>query len=209
MAITTRFLVLSVLVQHALSYTSTFTGQSPSALLAPPARRSCPAPRSFMDMKKGKPNVPPQMRGNYKQQKKMQEVRENMEAASTPGQDGMPIFNLFVRSPKGNMWYPCGSFKGDEKSAALAASWRDGGLLSTISKNQLDSGVSGSLAQDQRKLEESIIRGYPQLRKSRNQLEYGYKLAYEGLSDEQTKMNIVKPEKKTGFADQVKGLFGQ
>ena len=36
------------------------------------------------------------------------------------------------------MWYPCGSFKGDEKSAALCENYASNGLLSSISKNQLD-----------------------------------------------------------------------
>ena len=68
------------------------------------------------------------------------------------------------------MWYPCGSFKGDDRSAALCSSWRDGGLLAGISKNQLDAGVSGSLYRDQDKLIETICRGYPQLRKAKDEL---------------------------------------
>lgn len=33
------------------------------------------------------------------------------------GPDGFPIFNLFVRTNQGaKIWYPCGSFKGDEVS---------------------------------------------------------------------------------------------
>ncbi len=74
------------------------------------------------------------------------------------------------------MWYPCGSFKGDDRSAALCSSWRDGGLLAGISKNQLDSGVSGSLFRDQEKLVETICRGYPQLRKSKDELGMCYVL---------------------------------
>ena len=68
------------------------------------------------------------------------------------------------------MWYPCGSFKGDDRSAALCSSWRDNGLLAGISKNQLDAGVSGSLFRDQANLIETICRGYPQLRKAKDEL---------------------------------------
>ena len=69
------------------------------------------------------------------------------------------------------MWYPCGSFKGDEKSKALAQGYSDGGMMAGISKKQLDSGIAGSLAQDEARLKESVVRSYPQLRKSKDELE--------------------------------------
>jgi len=58
---------------------------------------------SSMEMKKGKPNVPPQMRGQYMKQQERQAMREQMVAASKPGADGLPVFNLFVRTKKGNV----------------------------------------------------------------------------------------------------------
>lgn len=106
------------------------------------------------------------------------------------------------------MWYPCGSFKGDERSMALASSWRDDGLLAGVSKNQLDAGVAGSLASDLNKLKETVVRAYPQLRKSREDLEFGYKLAFDGLSDEQKKINFVEPKERKGFMDNFTGMFG-
>jgi len=54
-------------------------------------------------MKKGKPNVPPNMRGDYKRQKEMSQMRDQMVAASQPGKDGMPVFNLFVRTKRANV----------------------------------------------------------------------------------------------------------
>jgi hypothetical protein len=105
------------------------------------------------------------------------------------------------------MWYPCGSFKGDERSSALCSSWRDDGLLSGVSKNQLDSGVAGSLYSDKDRLIETICRGYPQLRKSKDSLEFGYKLAYEGLSEEKSQINIVVPAEQKGFFDGIKNAF--
>jgi len=160
-----------------------------------------------LTMKKGA-NVPPQMRANYKRQKEVSQMRQEMEAAQQPGSDGLPVFNLFVRSPVGNMWYPCGSFKGDDKSAALATSWRDNGFMSGMSKNQLDSGIAGSLYRDIPQLEGSIFRTYPQLRKSKGKLEYGYKLAFEGLSEEQSKISQIEPKEMKGFLDGIKGSFG-
>ena len=105
------------------------------------------------------------------------------------------------------MWYPCGSFKGDEKSAALAQNYVDDGLLASISKNQLDGGVAGSLFRDKERLEETVVRGYPQLRKERGSLEYGYKLSFPGLNKEQEKMNVVVIKKQEGWFDGIKNAF--
>ena len=161
-------------------------------------------------MKKGKPNLPPQMRGDYKNRQKMAEMRKQMEAAQTPGADGLPIFNLFVRTKRANVWYPCGSFKGDERSAALAKSWNDGGLLAGISKKQLDGGIAGSLHKDLPRLKESIVRTYPQLKKSRDEIEFGYKLAVKGLDEEKGKeIFAVEPKEQKGVFDGIRNMFGQ
>ena len=242
-----------------------------------------------MEMKKGKANVPPMMRGQYKRQQQMAQMREQMVEAQTAGSDGLPVFNLFVRTKKQNvssvasfsskhkriqgiqkkdpkmkinsapqisiplfsedcfviettdtctiivilhfalqcshinpvspsfspfklmifqMWYPCGSFKGDDRSAALAKSYADGGMLSGISKKQLDGGIAGSLFRDLPKLKETVVRAYPQLRKSRDDFEFGYKLAYEGLSDEQSKEIIpVEPKEQSGPLDGLRNIF--
>jgi len=65
------------------------------------------------------------------------------------------------------------------------------------------------MAQDLTKLEQQVFRSLPQLRKSKGNLEFGYRLAFDGLSEEQKKMNIIVPEKKDGFFDKLKGAFGQ
>ena len=58
---------------------------------------------SKLDMKKGKANVPPQMRGQYKKQQEMAEMRRQVMEASQPGADGLPVFNLFVRTKRQNV----------------------------------------------------------------------------------------------------------
>jgi len=158
-------------------------------------------------MKKGKPNVPANMRSQYNKRKEMSQAGQDMIASQSPGSDGFPIFNLFVRTKTASIWYPCGSFKGDERSMALATTWRDGGLLAGVSKNQLDGGIAGSLHQEMKKLTESAVRTYPQLRKSREDLEFGYKLAFEGLSVEQQQTCVVEPKENKGLADSVKYSF--
>lgn len=56
-----------------------------------------------MEMKKSKPNLPPQMRGQYKQQKEMALMRKEMDAATKQGNDGLPVFNLYVRTKTANV----------------------------------------------------------------------------------------------------------
>ena len=56
-----------------------------------------------MVMKKGKANVPPQMRGQYKKQQEMRQMQQQMSAASKVGDDGLPVFNLFVRTKRQNV----------------------------------------------------------------------------------------------------------
>ena len=52
-------------------------------------------------------------------------------------------------------------------------------------EKQIDAGVAGSLFRDQNRLTETICRTYPQLRKSKDGFEFGFKLAYDGLTEEQ------------------------
>jgi hypothetical protein len=58
---------------------------------------------NLLEMKKGKANVPPQMRSQYKRQQEMQLQREQMIASTQPGEDNLPIFNLFVRTKRANL----------------------------------------------------------------------------------------------------------
>jgi hypothetical protein len=106
------------------------------------------------------------------------------------------------------MWYPCGSFKGDDRSAALAKGYADDGIFAGISKKQLDSGIEGSLFRDLERLKETVVRAYPQFRKSRAEFEFGYKLAYDGLTEEQqNKICPVEPKEQKGVLDGIKNMF--
>lgn len=58
---------------------------------------------STLEMKKGKENVPPAMRSQYRRQKEMSKMREQMIEAQKPGPDGLPVFNLFVRTKRANV----------------------------------------------------------------------------------------------------------
>ena len=74
---------------------SVFGGRSLSAEQRIPAGRTT---RGDMCMKKGKPNVPLEMRGQYKKSQETAQMRDQMQAAQSPGSDGLPVFNLYVRS---------------------------------------------------------------------------------------------------------------
>lgn len=90
----------------------------------------------------------------------------------------------------------------------MAKSYSEGGMLSGISKKQLDGGIAGSLFQDLDRLVETVCRAYPQLRKSRKEFEFGYKLSFEGLSVEQAKEVIpVEPKENKGIFDGVRNIF--
>jgi len=182
-------------VGHGVYHTSATTSSTTSS-------------SATLEMKKGKPNVSPNMRSQYARAQEMESYRQSMMDSQRMGADGFPVFNLYVRTSLKNMWYPCGSFKGDEKSAALCQNYADNGLLSSISKNQLDSGVGGSLYRDLARLEETIVRGYPQLRKEKGNLEFGYKLSFGGLSKEQEKIQVVEVKEQKGFFDGLKNVFG-
>jgi hypothetical protein len=58
---------------------------------------------ALMEMKKGKANVPPQMRGQYKRQQEQAAQRQQMDEQSKPGADGLPVFNLYVRTKLQNV----------------------------------------------------------------------------------------------------------
>jgi len=161
---------------------------------------------STLEMKGGK-GVPRQMRSQLKRQQEIGEMREQMASNQSYGADGLPVFNLFVRTPRANLWYPCGSFKGDDRSGALCSNYQKDGFLAGISKKQIDAGVSGSLFRDQAKLVETICRQYPQLRKSKDELQFGFKLSYEGLSEEQSKVTLVEPKEQKGVLDGIKTMF--
>jgi hypothetical protein len=56
-----------------------------------------------MEMKKGKANLPPQMRSQYKKDQQTASTMREMKEASTVGADGLPVFNLFVRTKRQNV----------------------------------------------------------------------------------------------------------
>jgi hypothetical protein len=100
-------LLLCFLASSATAWTmtgSSVSGFGGSVLLARDNSVATNAGASTgMVMKKGKSKVPQQMRATYEKQKEMAGMRAQMDAASKPGEDGLPIFNLFVRTKAKNV----------------------------------------------------------------------------------------------------------
>mmetsp|Transcript_5435 Transcript_5435/g.10867 ORF Transcript_5435/g.10867 Transcript_5435/m.10867 type:complete len:224 (-) Transcript_5435:135-806(-) len=194
----------------SLSSLTSISGSSTPRVGPTPTQTSHISSLHNLEMKKGKANVPPMMRSQYKQQQNMNSMREQMIEAQTVGADGIPIFNMFVKSSKGaGMWYPCGSFKGDERTKALVDS--QDGLLGGMAKKQLEQGVANSLYDSIGQLKESVVRSYPQLKKSKEDLKWGYKVnVAEGTpnKEELAKIKEITPEPRPeGFLDNVKNMF--
>ena len=81
------------------SITSSFGGSVLLTGSSPVTNRNA----ATIEMKKGKDNVPPAMRAQYKKQKELQGMRQQMVESQQPGSDGLPVFNLFVRTPRANV----------------------------------------------------------------------------------------------------------
>lgn len=65
--------------------------------------------RNNLTMKKGKANVPPQMRSQYARAQEMEAYRQQMIDSQKYGADGFPVFNLFVRTSLKNVsLFSCG-----------------------------------------------------------------------------------------------------
>ena len=68
------------------------------------------ATKATLTMKKGKANVPPQMRSQYARAQEMEGYRRQMVESQTVGKDGLPVFNLYVRTGLKNVSLDNASF---------------------------------------------------------------------------------------------------
>lgn len=100
-------LLLSMVVSHAQAFSvgssmiSSFGGK---VLVLESSNTSVSyGSGASIEMKKGKSNVPITMRAQYERSKEMAKMREEMEANQRPGPDGLPVFNLFVRTKRANV----------------------------------------------------------------------------------------------------------
>mmetsp|Transcript_16029 Transcript_16029/g.52196 ORF Transcript_16029/g.52196 Transcript_16029/m.52196 type:complete len:230 (-) Transcript_16029:83-772(-) len=123
----------------------------------------------------------PQMVEQQRQYEKMMRERED---------SGMPTFELYVRGPNSPSWYPTGALGGDDQSRQLVDSWM-GNFLSDQAKGAIDRGVATSLFQDKDGFVKKVVGQYPQLKKSKNDLKFGYKISYKGLLEKRPQSKDV------------------
>lgn len=186
---------------------SVSTAFAPSSVLpsGPAVRRSvC----GDLHMGKGKgPNIG--QRGELKKRAEMERMREQMFGDD---RDGFPVFTVYVRSKKGQVWYPGGSLKGDDRSKSLVESWRDNTLmLKDQYKGSLDGGMAKSIFSDKQKFVQSLVKMYPQLQPSRDELEFGYKVKIPGLEEkleaegrkDELKITLLKEEMQQTLWDKM------
>lgn len=167
-----------------------------------------------LQAKKGKPNVPIQNRGAYVAQQKMREQLSAMQ----PDDNGFPRFDLFVKGEKSPMWYPCGSFGGDERAKALVESWMSNPLgMGGMVKGQIDRSVAASLFNNGgqvQSLKQQVTKMYPALKNSKNNLKFGYKITFDGLEEKQGVQKVtqvtedMKESPVNSAVDKVKNMFG-
>lgn len=167
------------------------------------ARRS----RVLLEMKGKGGKVPVNQRGEFLKQQRMLQQKAQMEEGA---KEGVPTFKVFVRPKAGGLWIPCGDLAGDQRATALVNAWMSGFLEGTY-KSQLDQGIAKSIFTQEDTFVKGLIENYKPFKKfTKDDLEFGYKIDFEGLEEkmgEQKIMPIVKGMEK-GWTDNVKDAFG-
>ena len=122
----------------------------------------------------------------------------------------LPSFDLYVKGPNSPTWYPAGALGGDERSKDLVESYM-GGMMSGIAKGGIDRGVASSLFPDKDKFVARCLETYPQLKKAKKDLKFGYKLTYPGLLEkrpEAAEVTELTEDMQDTFIDKAKKNLG-
>ena len=177
----------------AVTAASLASALAPSGLGVPKrqlshARRHRVQTRGMMQMKRkgksgmGKGMGPPS--AMVEQQRQYAEYQKQRETS------GLPSFDLYVKGPNSPTWYPAGSLGGDERSKDLIESymtdWTKG-----FAKGGIDRGVASSLFPEKAKFVAQCLATYPQLKKAKDALKFGYKVSYPGLLEKRPEAKEV------------------
>lgn len=102
-------------------------------------------------------------------------------------EDGTPVFAIFVRTTRAKVWYPLGAVRGDEKSKTLVGALKNS-FGRALYSNALDKGIAQTVyGKDSERYVQNAIRMYPQLKRYRKELEFGYRVMAVGLEEQKTK----------------------
>jgi len=121
-------------------------------------------------------------------------------------QDGTPVFVVFARTQHAKVWYPVGMVGGDPKAKTLVS-----GMNSALGKRLYGGALDRGIAQvvfgpDSKKFLENGMKQYPQLKKYRNELEFGYKVVSSEIKDWPT--TIITREQAMPFMEWAKMKLG-
>eukprot|EP00640_Fibrocapsa_japonica_P007939 CAMPEP_0113943734 /NCGR_PEP_ID=MMETSP1339-20121228/27146_1 /TAXON_ID=94617 /ORGANISM="Fibrocapsa japonica" /LENGTH=149 /DNA_ID=CAMNT_0000948679 /DNA_START=323 /DNA_END=772 /DNA_ORIENTATION=- /assembly_acc=CAM_ASM_000762 len=144
-------------------------------------------------------------RGQFKQSQMKQQQYEQAFRAK----DGLPTFQIFVRSAVAQVWYPVAGFKGDNRAKALVEAYMSG-FLSNLYEGQIKRGVAKSVTDQRAALVNQAVKQVPALKKNQDNLEFGYKVIYEGLEDKlgPQKVQLITAGMEKGWMDNLKESFG-
>merc|ERR1719182_1232188 len=108
----------------------------------------------------------------------VEQQRQYAEYQKQRETSGLPSFDLYVKGPNSPTWYPAGSLGGDERSKGFA-------------KGGIDRGVASSLFPEKAKFVAQCLATYPQLKKTKDSLKFGYKVSYPGLLEKRPEAKEV------------------
>mmetsp|Transcript_13024 Transcript_13024/g.35052 ORF Transcript_13024/g.35052 Transcript_13024/m.35052 type:complete len:184 (+) Transcript_13024:47-598(+) len=121
-------------------------------------------------------------------------------------EDGTPVFAIFARTQRAKVWYPVGMVGGDGKAKTLISGMKSE-WGKRLYRGALDKGIAQIVyGKDAAKFLESGMRQYPQLKKYRNELEFGYKVLSTEIQDWPT--TVVSKEQALPFFEWAKTKLG-
>lgn len=168
-----------------------------------PQQPQQPQRSRFLEMK-GKGNrVPIDQRGEFMKQQRMLEMREKMKATKSAG---VPVFKVFVRPKVGGLWIPCGDLAGDQRATALVNAWT-AGFMSGMYKEQLDQGIAKSIFSQESTFINGLIENYKPFKRFKPaDLEFGYKIDFEGLEEKmgEQRIQVITREMEKGWFDKAR-----
>lgn len=163
--------------------------------------------RGNLEMKGKGGKVPVNQRGEYLKQMRMMEQQNQMKQNQ---KEGVPIFKVFVRPKAGGLWIPCGDLAGDERATAVVNAYMSG-FMTDMYKGQLDNGIARSIFAQEDQFVAGLIDNYKPFKKfTKDDLEFGYKVEFEGLEEKMGEMKITVIEKgmEKNWGDNVRDAIG-
>jgi hypothetical protein len=142
----------------------------------------------------------------------VEQQRQYAEYQKQQETSGLPVFDLYVKGPNSPTWYPAGSLGGDEQSKNLIESYMTD-WTSGFAKDGINRGVANSLFGEREKFVTQCLATYPQLKKSKDTLKFGYKVKYPGLVEKRPEAKDItelnEGMQKNAFDKFKDNLFGQ